>query len=219
MVLSESLAALLALLLLAATPMAAMPAAHFQAAQPENAAAPADRQSEAGNVGEEVEKKVKEIDKPSLQVLGEAEIPNLPPEGNKKNAGLAAKLVNGTVVAPGAVFSFNQVVGPRTRARGFVVGLSVVKTPRGSRFVPDVGGGICRTSTAIHQAVLKAGLQPLERHSHSMPVEYAEPGEDAAIVWGRWDYKFKNTANVPVKLLLDADSEKITAQIVAVPTK
>lgn len=214
MVLSESLAALLALLLLAATPMAAMPASHFQAVQLTNVAASADRQSEAGNVEEKIG-----INQPLFRALGEAEIPNLPPEGNKKNAELAAKLVNGTVVAPGAVFSFNQVVGPRTRARGFVEGLSIVRTSRGSKFVPDVGGGICRTSTAIHQAVLKAGLQPLERHSHSMPVEYAEPGEDAAVAWGQWDYRFKNTKDVPVKLLLNADSEKIIAQIVALPGK
>lgn len=205
----NAIAALLAISLLATTmPIVATPVVDLKSGQLDNVLVLAGQPGRTEGAG-----------KQAFQVLGEAEIPNLPPEGSQKNAKLAADLVNGTIVAPGAVFSFNQVVGPRTRARGFVEGLSIVRTSRGSKLVPDVGGGICRVATAIHQAVLKAGLQLLERHSHSMRVEYAEPGEDAAVVWGQWDYKFKNIKNVPIKLLVNADSGKIIAQIVALPAR
>ncbi|WP_313884987.1 VanW family protein [Desulfofundulus sp. TPOSR] len=126
------------------------------------------------------------------KLLGSAEIPN-PPDGGGENAALAASLINGKVVQPGEVFSFNRAVGPRTVSRGFVEGRSVVETVYGPKTVPDVGGGVCRASTALHLAVLNAGLEVVERHSHSMPVSYAEPGKDAAVAWPYWDLRFRNT--------------------------
>lgn len=101
--------------------------------------------------------------------------------GGLHNAALAAEKINGTIVLPGAVFSFNKVVGERTTKNGFVLGPVVTYSRHGYRMEQDIGGGVCRTSTTVHQAVLKAGLKVIERHSHSIPVEYAEPGSDAAV--------------------------------------
>ncbi|WP_242655867.1 VanW family protein [Desulfofundulus australicus] len=152
----------------------------------------------------------KELGVPEL--LGYAEIPN-PPDGGGENAALAALLINGKVVQPGEVFSFNRAVGPRTVSRGFVEGRSVVETVYGPKLVPDVGGGVCRASTALHLAVLNAGLEVVERHNHSMPVSYAEPGKDAAVAWPYWDFRFRNTAGKLLVIKTRSDYERLRVEL------
>jgi vancomycin resistance protein YoaR len=148
------------------------------------------------------------------KLLGSAEIPNLPDAG-AKNAELATALINGKMVQPGEVFSFNRTVGPRTVSRGFVEGRSVMENVYGKmEVVPDVGGGVCRTSTALHLAALDAGMEVVERHSHGLPVSYAEPGKDAAVAWPYWDFQFTNTAGVPVVIEIHDHQEKMKVEIV-----
>lgn len=152
----------------------------------------------------------KELGVPEL--LGYAEIPN-PPDGGGKNAALAAALINGKIVQPGEVFSFNRAVGPRTVSRGFVEGRSVVETVYGPKVVPDVGGGVCRASTALHLAVLDAGLEVVEHHNHSMPVSYAEPGRDAAVAWPYWDFRFRNTAGKLLVIKTRSDYGRLRVEL------
>ncbi|HUM58774.1 MAG TPA: VanW family protein, partial [Bacillota bacterium] len=121
------------------------------------------------------------------------ELPAGKDEANNYNASVAAGYINGTVLQPGKEFSFNDVVGPRTEARGFILGYN-------SAGRPDVGGGICRTSTVLYQAVLKAGLAVLERHPHVPPVDYVPKGMDATIQWGICDLRFVNTLDVPLEV-------------------
>jgi vancomycin resistance protein YoaR len=147
-----------------------------------------------------------------FQTIACVEIDN-PMNESGKNAELAARLINGTIVKPGETFSFNRTVGPRLPSRGFGEGQTVVNTVYGPKYEPGIGGGVCRTSTVIHQAVQEAGLEVIERHSHSLSVQYAEPGEDAAVVYGYWDYKFKNTIDQPVKIEVNTEGEKIKVMI------
>lgn len=116
--------------------------------------------------------------------------------GNVFNATRAAELVDGYVLQPGQVFSFNGVVGPRTAQNGFVYGESVI----GGQFRPDMGGGVCRTSTVLYQAALAAGFPILERHPHSRPVPYADQTRDSAVWWGKQDLRFRNNMGVPVTI-------------------
>ncbi|MDQ0287520.1 putative membrane protein [Desulfofundulus luciae] len=146
------------------------------------------------------------------KLLGYAEIPS-PPDGGGKNAALAAALINGKIIQPGEVFSFNRVVGPRTVSRGFVEGRSIVETVYGPKAVPDVGGGVCRTATALHLAVLKAGLQVVERHDHSMPVNYAGLGNDAAVAWPYWDFRFRNTSGKTLAIKTRSDHGKLRVEL------
>ena len=130
------------------------------------------------------------------------------PQGGT-NAALAAKFINGTILQPGEIFSYNKVVGPRTLERGFVAGRSIVN----GTWALDIGGGVCRTSTALHNAVLNAGLQFIERHSHTMQVSYAKPGLDAAVAYGILDYRFINNTGQPVRIDALTDSNKLTIQL------
>lgn len=152
---------------------------------------------------------------PEFYTLAEYALPQTEETGGQANIILSAKLINNKVINPGETFSYNETVGPRTISRGFTYGSSVAWTGRGYRLVPDVGGGVCRTATALHQAVKKAGLIPIERHNHSIEVPYAKQGEDAAVWYGKWDYKFKNNLPYPVKIVAYADSEKVEVKIEA----
>ncbi|UZQ81756.1 VanW family protein [Thermoanaerobacter sp. RKWS2] len=69
---------------------------------------------------------------------------------NIKNAVKALEYLNGKVVKPGEIFSFNKTVGKRTIERGFVEGLS----GSGGYYYPDVGGGVCQAATALYRAAL-----------------------------------------------------------------
>ncbi|WP_157834943.1 VanW family protein [Desulfofalx alkaliphila] len=127
----------------------------------------------------------------------------MPPEddeGGIKNVALSAQLIDQVILEPGEIFSYNKIVGPRTLERGFAWSEAIGWLNGELTYVPDVGGGVCRTSTALHQTVLNAGLEILERHSHSLDVDYAERGNDATVWYGVLDYRFKNTKDNPIKI-------------------
>ncbi|QGU94691.1 hypothetical protein GOM49_05830 [Clostridium bovifaecis] len=108
-----------------------------------------------------------------------------------KNIRLAASIINGTIVAPGEVFSFNKVVGQRTRARGFEEAGVYIN----GNLDEGLGGGICQVSTTLYNAVLLADLEVVERDNHSLTVHYVPLSRDAAVSWGSKDFKFRNNKN------------------------
>jgi len=83
------------------------------------------------------------------------------------NIKLAASRINGVVVPPGAMFSFNQELGPTTLDSGYQVGWGIASTGDGSHAtVPSVAGGICQVATTLFQPVFWGGYQLEERHHH-----------------------------------------------------
>lgn len=105
-----------------------------------------------------------------------------------ENLRLAAEAINGYVIEPGATFSFNEVVGDTTAERGYKEAPVLYSSGLGS----SDGGGICQVSTALYIAAVKADLEIVERHPHSVPSDYAPIGLDATIVYGSRDLRIKN---------------------------
>jgi vancomycin resistance protein YoaR len=105
------------------------------------------------------------------------------------NLAQAAKLVDGTLVGPGEIFSLNAAMGPRTINRGF--DYAPVIGP-GGVLRPGVGGGICQYATTLFNAVFFAGLPIVERHAHSLLIDHYPMGRDATVSWGSADLKFRN---------------------------
>lgn len=62
----------------------------------------------------------------------------------------------------------------------------------------DVGGGICQVSSTLFNAVDRAGLQIVQRYSHSKRVPYVPPGRDATVSWYGPDFRFKNKYSQPI---------------------
>ncbi|MGG3468968.1 VanW family protein [Neobacillus pocheonensis] len=115
-------------------------------------------------------------------------------KNRSNNIHLAAMAINNHVVFPGETFSFNRVVGKRTVARGYLRAPVIVR----GEFSEDIGGGICQVSSTLYNAVDNAGLQIVERFSHTRKVPYIPPGRDATVSWYGPDFEFKNKYNHPV---------------------
>ncbi|MEG2857799.1 MAG: VanW family protein, partial [Clostridia bacterium] len=113
------------------------------------------------------------------------------------NVRLAARLMNGTVLNPGEVFSFNNVVGPRTYGRGF----REAQIFASGEIVDGLGGGICQVSSTLYMASMKADLKTVSRRNHSFYVDYAPKGQDATVVYGDIDFKFENSTKYPIKIM------------------
>lgn len=111
-----------------------------------------------------------------------------------ENVRVATLPVNGVLLMPGDVFSFNEIVGERTKARGYKDATVLV----GNKAVPGVGGGICQVSSTLYNAVIRAGLNSISRRPHTIPSSYTEKGQDATVAWGAIDYKFENTLDYPI---------------------
>jgi len=84
----------------------------------------------------------------------------------QQNIALAASRLNGVVVPPGGLFSFNKEVGPTTLASGFKTGWGITLSKTGAQTIPSVAGGICQVATTLFHPLFQAGYAIEERHSH-----------------------------------------------------
>lgn len=110
------------------------------------------------------------------------------------NIKTAAGRLNGLIIQPGQVFSYDTAILPRTAENGYGMGDII----SGDKHVKAIGGGICQVSSTLNNCVLKAGIVPLERHNHSQRVMYLPSGLDATVTAGRMDYRFVNTLAYPI---------------------
>ncbi|MBQ6061568.1 MAG: VanW family protein [Clostridia bacterium] len=113
------------------------------------------------------------------------------------NIRLAFSRFNGYRLDPGAVFSFNGIVGERSEKNKF----KPAEEYDQGEHVMGIGGGVCQASTTVYQAAVKAGLEVTDRSYHSDKVNYTDYGLDATVSWGsnrKVDLKFVNNTDSPV---------------------
>ena len=104
------------------------------------------------------------------------------------NLKLATALLDGTRMAPGATFSFNREVGPRTEARGFRSAPVII----GGKYEEGVGGGVSQVATTVFNAAWEAGLKIKERTAHALYISRYPLGRDATVNYPEIDLKFVN---------------------------
>ncbi len=126
------------------------------------------------------------------------------------NIRLAASFINGTILLPGDVFSYNGTVGERTAERGFKGAGAYVN----GRLVDEIGGGICQMSSTLYNAALLANLKIVERQNHSMTVAYLQSGRDATVNWGTIDFRFENNTAYPVQILASVEGKQVKTSII-----
>ena len=117
-----------------------------------------------------------------------------PLPGEEYNVELAAKSLKGIVVKEGKIFSQNQFIGPYTESRGYKKGASY----SGANIVQTEGGGVCKIASTLYNAAILSDLEIVERHNHTMPVNYIPYGQDATVAYGGKDFKFKNNKDYPI---------------------
>lgn len=122
------------------------------------------------------------------------------------NIKLLAKLLDGQLIAPGEVFSFNERIGPRTLERGFKLAPTIIN----GKLVDTAGGGACQVGTTLFNTAFFAGVKIVERHNHSFYISHYPPGRDATVSYGSYDLKFKNDYQSWLLIKANATSSKIT---------
>lgn len=107
------------------------------------------------------------------------------------NMQLAMEAINGSVIKPGATWSFNESTGDTTTGElGYVKSSAIVN----GSYEPQYGGGICQAATTIYNAGLRANMEIVERLPHQYASTYVPVGLDATIDYGNIDLKMKNTS-------------------------
>lgn len=130
------------------------------------------------------------------------------------NLRLAANKIDGTVIMPGEIFSYNKVVGKRTISAGY----KNAAIYQDGAVTDGLGGGICQISTTLYNAVIKAGMLIEERRNHMFVPSYAEAGKDATVVWGSTDFKFENRRSYPIKIETSVSGGIATVSIYGLKT-
>lgn len=147
---------------------------------------------------------VSQDDADKLQIDGPIEVARTSFAGSsppkKANITLATQRLNGVVVPPGAIFSFNKEVGSTSLDAGYKLGWGIANSGANVKTVPSVAGGICQVATTLFHTVFWGGYQIEERNYHLYwIVGYTSRGvegldatvdEEAGL-----DLKFKNTTD------------------------
>ncbi len=127
------------------------------------------------------------------------------------NISLASTKLNGLLIAPEEIFSFNQSLGETSIATGFKPAYIIKE----GRTILGDGGGVCQVSTTLFRAALDAGLPIIERQAHAYRVSYYEqdyqPGFDATVFEPSPDLKFKN--DTPAHILIQTVFNKEKGQL------
>ena len=147
--------------------------------------------------------------------LASVQTPHTWNDDRTTNLKLSCARINGKILMPGEVFSFNSTVGQRTAEKGYRKATAYV----GGASVPEIGGGVCQVASSIYYAVLKADLRTVERHVHTYLVTYVPKGMDAAIYWGQNDYKFQNNSPYPIKILASVSNGNVNITLLGTEWK
>lgn len=113
-----------------------------------------------------------------------------------RNLELACEAIDGTIIRPGQVFSFNEIVGQRTAEKGY----KAAAVYSGGATVDEVGGGVCQVASTIYYVAMMADMEIVEREEHMYIVTYVPRGMDATIYWGTYDFKFRNNTDYPIRI-------------------
>ncbi len=122
------------------------------------------------------------------------------------NIRLLTRMLDGILIAPGQVFSFNETTGPRTKEKGFRIAGVII----GGRLREDYGGGVCNVSTTIFNTAFLGGYPIAERRPHYFYISRYRPGRDATVSYGIQDFKFANDTETWILVKAESTPSSIT---------
>jgi vancomycin resistance protein YoaR len=131
--------------------------------------------------------------------------------GRVENLKIGSSAVDGQLVAPGEVFSFNALAGQYDyEDAGAIIDGQVDEAE---------GGGLCQVSSTLYMAANYAGLEIVERHPHFAELPYIQPGFDATVWFGALDMQFRNTTDgyILIEETVDEQSGEVYSAIYGVP--
>ena len=129
--------------------------------------------------------------------------------GRAQNVARAAAGVDGVVLLPNEMMSFNAEVGPRSTENGFTTAPEIYK----GEMREGIGGGTCQVASTLHAAAYLGGFDVVDRINHSRPSGYIPMGLDATVVYPHVDLKIRNPYPFPIVLHAVADKGTLTMEI------
>lgn len=130
-------------------------------------------------------------------------------KNRETNLKLSSEKINGTIIMPEEIFSYNKIVGERTIAKGY----KEAAVYSGGKVINGIGGGICQLSSTLYNAVVYANLEIVSRSNHMFLTSYVTAGRDATVSWGTLDFSFKNTRKYPIKVVSIVKNGLVTVEI------
>ncbi len=109
------------------------------------------------------------------------------------NIHLAADILNNTVIEPGAEFSLNDAIGPRTPDRGFVQAPVIY-----GEFAEDYGGGVSQLATTFYNAVFYGGYEDITHKPHSVYISRYPMVVEATVSYPDLDLEFRNDTDAGI---------------------
>ncbi|MBR2974412.1 MAG: VanW family protein [Clostridia bacterium] len=125
------------------------------------------------------------------------------------NLKVCADKLSGTVVSPGEQFSFNKVVGERTKSNGFVDAKVILD----GSYVDGVGGGVCQVSGTLYNAVLLADLPVTTLYQHSLVSTYVPPSFDAMVSYPNADFCFVNNTDAAIYVHCFVEGNRLVVEL------
>ncbi len=120
-----------------------------------------------------------------------------------------ARTVDNSVVSVGRQFSLNRIVGPRTRAKGYLPAPFIAD----GKIIPSVGGGVSQFSTTMYNAAYLAGLQLDFHQPHSFYIDRYPPGREATLDYPSIDLTWTNDTDAPVVVRSSSTDTSITISL------
>jgi vancomycin resistance protein YoaR len=142
-------------------------------------------------------------------VLGDFQTQWVGTSDRQTNVRITTQFASNVILAPGDIYDFNDVIGPRTAERGYKMAPGIV----GPGQLEDVfGGGICQVSTTLFNAAFEAGLDIVQRRNHSIYIPHYPKGRDATVSANGPNLRFRN--DTKHSILVRGASDGITTKFV-----
>ena len=126
-----------------------------------------------------------------------------------KNIDNASQKLDGLVISPGEMISFNTVIGERSESNGFAKSWEIFK----GEMVEGVGGGTCQVASTFHAVAFFGGFDVLERLPHSRPSAYIPMGLDSTVVYPAVDLKVRNPHPFAVVVHARTEAGKLRVEL------
>ena len=135
-------------------------------------------------------------------------------ENKAVNIRLASSKINGIIIHPGETFSFWKTIGVVNEKKGYKQG-RVIKQ---NKLVKGTGGGLCNLANTINNLILHSPLEIVEFHKHSdalaSDIGHRVPmANGTSVSYSYIDYRFKNTTDQDIQLLLWCDETKLYGEL------
>ncbi len=148
-------------------------------------------------------------------ILGEYKTPHSGDKNRNENLRLACLALDGMVLMPGQLFSYNEALGERTAAAGYKPAASYMN----GQTVDTLGGGICQVSSTLYYSCLLSDMEIVRRTAHGYAPSYMPMGMDATVSWGTLDYKFRNSNATPIRIKAWMEDGYVHVQIYGKETR